>query len=56
MKINFLKNHLHIHFRDVINKKVISDLLTSNFISNKFVFFENNFWYAASKIRIFVDF
>ena len=49
MKI-FLKNHLDIHFRDKINKNVLSDVLMSNFISDKYFFFEN-ILYAASKFR-----
>ena len=54
MKI-FKQNHLDIHFCDIINKNVISDLLTSHFISDKYFFFENIFWYAASKISIFFN-
>ena len=53
-KYTFL-NHLDIHFCDIINKNVISDVLTSYFISVKYFFFENMFWYAASKISIFVN-
>ena len=37
MKLYFI-NHLDIHFRDIINKNVISDVLTSYFISDKYVF------------------
>ena len=48
-------NHLDIHFRDIINKNVISDVSKSYFISGKYFFFENIFWYAASKISIFVN-
>ena len=51
----FLKNHLDIHFLDIINKNVISDVLMSHVISDKYFFFENIFWYAASKISIFVN-
>ena len=43
MKTFFFENHLDIHFRDIINKNVISDVLTSYFISDKYVFFENIF-------------
>ena len=45
MKIFFLKNHLDIHFRDIINKNVISDVSTSYFISDEYIFFENIFFY-----------
>ena len=48
-------NHLDIHFRDVINKNVISDVLTLYFISDKYFSFENIFLYAASKISIVVN-
>ena len=38
------KNHLDIRFRDIINESVISDVLTSYFISDEYFFFENIFF------------
>ena len=40
MKIFFF-NHLDIHSCDIINKNVLSDVLMSYFISDKYIIFEN---------------
>ena len=44
-----------VHFRDIFDKNVIFDVLALYFIPDKYFFFENIFWYPASKISIFVN-